>query len=597
MDKEKKYALFGLFLIFLSLLLAILSVEIAYSISNERNELLRKEDIYSERLSVKMRDDIEIKGLLYLEKDLEKKEDNSVPTILLLHGVNGRKEHKLNVIFQFVKRGFAVFSVEQRGHGESGGFSSFLKKEPKDMEEIIDYIEKHYSFANVSHLALLGFSYGGGVGAILQAKDDRIYASVLYHPLVSLEHLTELMPFQNLIGISYGLGNLEDIQDGLKVCSQSNTKNLLLIHGEEDELISLEDSKDLYKKVGGKYRTDIGLEIIPNLNHFETEEDDEALKHAIVWLEHFYYDNSIDINNREYETSLVKFEDFEYPNTVIPDYLILLSGIILFLGLSFLIVPKTIWQFAEKSLVFCLKEEFLNINMEQKAYREIIFSNSVIYTLPTLILAPLFAIFYPSYIFGYSLFIPITTILVFLLIPKFENPDWKSEWKTQLMNDLKNWYRNHLKNFVYGLFIIIVPVFFYVSIFNYNAFLMTSFPIPFFNSTMILYLSMGISTFYMDYLLVKRLKFQHSFILIALRSLTLIIFFAFVPIPAFGFTGLPISGEIAQVLIFSLIGVVFWLIIIIMRLFKIIYKNLILVMLLFLLPLIIYLLFLLLRLV
>ena len=597
MDKKKKCALIGLFLIVLSFSFAILSVVSAYSIGIERNKFLKKEDIYSERLSVKMRDSIEIKGLLYVDKELEEKEDNSVPTILLLHGVNGRKEHKLNIIFQLVKHGFAVFSVEQRGHGESGGYSSFLKKEPRDMEEVIDYIEKHHSFANASHLALLGFSYGGGVGAILQAKDDRIHASVLYHPLVSLEHLTELMPFQNLIGISYDLGNFEEIEDGLDVCSQSNTKNLLLIHGEEDELISLEDSKDLYEKVGGKYRTDIGLEIIPNLNHFETEEDDEALKHAIVWFEHFYYDNSIDINNREYETSLVKFEDFEYPNTVIPDYLILLSGIILFLGLSFLIVPKTIWQFAEKSLVFCLKEEFLNINMEQKAYREMIFSNSVIYTLPTLILAPLFAIFYPSYIFGYSLFIPITTILVFLLIPKFENPDWKSEWKTQLMNDLKNWYKNHLKNLIYGIFIIVIPVFFYVSIFNYNAFLMTSFPIPFFNSTMILYLSMGISTFYMDYLLVKRLKFQHSFILIALRSLTLIVFFAFVPIPAFGFTGLPISGEIAQVLIFSLIGVVFWLVIIIMRLFKIIYKNLIPVMLLFLLPLIIYLLFLLLRLV
>ena len=597
MDKKKKCALFGLFLITLSFSFAILSVVSAYSIGIERNKFLKKEDIYSERLSVKMRDGIEIKGLLYIDKELEEKEDNSVPSILLLHGVNGRKEHKLNIIFQFVKRGFAVFSVEQRGHGESGGFSSFLKKEPRDMEEIIDYIENHYSFANASYVALLGFSYGGGVGAILQAKDDRIHASVLYHPLVSLEHLTELMPFQNLIGISYGLGNVEDIEDGLDVCSQSNTKNLLLIHGENDELISLEDSKDLYEKVGGKYRTDIGLEIIPNLNHFETEEDDEALKHAIIWFEHFYYDSSIDINNREYEISLVKFEDFKYPNTIVPDILILLSGIILFLGLSFLIVPKSFWQFAEKNLVGCLKEEFLNVNIEDKAYSQMIFSNIIIYVLPTLILAPLFAIFYPSYFLGYSLIIPTITILGFLLLPKFDNPSWKSEWKTQLKNDLKNWYKFHLKNLVYGLFIIVVPVLFYVLIFNYNAFLMTSFPIPFFNSTMILYLSMGISTFYMDYLLVKRLKFQHSFILVALRSLTLIIFFVFVPIPAFGFTGLPISGELAQVLIFSLIGVVFWLVITIMRLFKIIYKNLIPVMLIFLLPLIIYLLFLLLRLV
>ena len=99
MDKKKKCAQFGLFLIVLSFSFAILSVISAYSIGIERNKFLKKEDIYSERLSVKMRDGIEIKGLLYIDKELEEKEDNSVPTILLLHGINGRKEHKLNIMF------------------------------------------------------------------------------------------------------------------------------------------------------------------------------------------------------------------------------------------------------------------------------------------------------------------------------------------------------------------------------------------------------------------------------------------------------------------------------------------------------------------
>ena len=90
--------------------------------------LFEEEDIYSEEFSVKMKDNVEIKGLLYVDKDLEEKEDNSVPTVLLLHGINGRKEHQIDKIFQLVKRGFAVFSVEQRGHGESGGFCSFLRE-------------------------------------------------------------------------------------------------------------------------------------------------------------------------------------------------------------------------------------------------------------------------------------------------------------------------------------------------------------------------------------------------------------------------------------------------------------------------------------
>ncbi|MHA2131118.1 MAG: CocE/NonD family hydrolase, partial [Promethearchaeota archaeon] len=102
------------------------------------------------------------------------------------HGINGRKEHKVNIIYQYVKLGYAIASVEQRGHGESGNPSAFLNKEPYDMIEVIDFLETQYPFANSTHMGLLGFSYGGGIGAILQAIDIRIHASVLYDPLADL---------------------------------------------------------------------------------------------------------------------------------------------------------------------------------------------------------------------------------------------------------------------------------------------------------------------------------------------------------------------------------------------------------------------------
>ena len=137
-----------------------------------------------------------------------------------------------------------------------------------------------------------------------------------------------------------------------------------------------------------------------------------------------------------------------------------------------------------------------------------------------------------------------------------------------------------------------MPILFFVLIFNFNAYQMIKPPIPFFNTTMILYLSMGISTFFMDYLLVRGLKTQHSMILIFLRPLTLMIFYIFIPIPAFSFTGLPISGEIGQILIFSLIGLVFWIVLMLMIQIRKIYKNLLPVMLIFFFPLIIFLLFL-----
>ncbi|GAH04351.1 unnamed protein product, partial [marine sediment metagenome] len=89
-------------------------------------------------------------------KNLKENTTNSIPTILFLHGINGRKEHKIETIYQYAKYGYAVISVEQRGHGESGTPSGFLSIEPYDMIEVIDYIEANYQYANTSHIGLLG---------------------------------------------------------------------------------------------------------------------------------------------------------------------------------------------------------------------------------------------------------------------------------------------------------------------------------------------------------------------------------------------------------------------------------------------------------
>jgi hypothetical protein len=268
----------------------------------------------------------------------------------------------------------------------------------------------------------------------------------------------------------------------------------------------------------------------------------------------------------------------------------------LFLGISLLLITTKIWPLSKESLD-STEEEQADDEMDIQRYKKMILFRVIFYIIPVVIFAPLFAVFNPSYLFGYALVIPLITIALFIFLPRFEYADWKSRWKSQLKSEMLNWYQKDLKFLCYGLTIVIIPVLFFVLIFNLNAYLMMTFPIPFYNSTLLLYLSMAISTFMMDYLLIRNFKIQHSVLLIGLRSLTLIIFFFFVPIPAFSFTGLPISGEIAQILIFSLIGLVFWIVLMLMLVFKMLYKNIILVILIFTFPLIVFLLFLYLRIV
>ena len=249
----------SILLIISGIILSLVSIIAAVSLGVDRIDFFREENIVYEKFSVEMRDNTSIKGVMYIDDNLYNIDNNSVPMVLMLNGINSRKEDNIYKAYQLVKRGFVVFSVEQRGHGESTGPSGFLGKDPYDMVEILDYIENNYDFPNISHVALFAFSYGGGIGAILQAIDIRIYATVLYHPLTSLDLLLNSFPFQNLIGTTPTVTRLEEIQDAYDIANETNTERLLIIHGTIDTLVVPESSIGFYSLLNGENRSDIEL--------------------------------------------------------------------------------------------------------------------------------------------------------------------------------------------------------------------------------------------------------------------------------------------------------------------------------------------------
>ncbi|MHA1931182.1 MAG: alpha/beta hydrolase, partial [Promethearchaeota archaeon] len=288
-DKKLLFRYIGIIFLSLSVILAIVSVSLAALLRVQQRSYFSDENIDVESISVVMRDGIVIKGLIYVDKNLKENTTNSIPTILLLHGINGRKEHKIEIIYQYVKFGYVVISVEQRGHGESGSPSGFISIEPYDMIEVVDYIESNYQYANTTHIGLLGYSYGGGIGAVLQALEDRIHATVLYHPLADIESLLTRIPLRFLIGSNPVVPNLDEIQDGYELANENNTENLLLLQGLADNIIFPSDTERFYEKINPANRTDIVLKERPRLGHEGNEKDTISLKMAITWFEHFYY--------------------------------------------------------------------------------------------------------------------------------------------------------------------------------------------------------------------------------------------------------------------------------------------------------------------
>jgi len=480
---------------------------------------------------------------LYVDKDLEEKEDNSVPTILMINGINARKEFNLEKAFRLAKRGYAVFIVEQRGHGVSGGPSGFLSREPKDMEKVIDFIEDKYDFANISHMGLLAFSYGGGIGAILQAKDDRIYATVLYHPITSLKGVTERIPFQNLVGKTPVIEDIDKIKDARDIADDDNSKNLLIIQGMEDKVIIPEESEKFYNSLDGKDREDIALEKRPGLNHFDNEKNGDSFKYALVWFEHFYHDRSINITNRDEEIKDISLRPFNYPDNIISEILLTCSSVLLFIGISLLMIFFKITPEWENTTSVTIA---LDTPEKNRKYKRMLLLRTFFYILPVIISGIVFSIFNNSIVIGYFLFYPIITIIPMLFIPSELHKSWKEEWH--------KWIKKDSKLLLYNIIIISVPFLSFLLIFNINASIMLKSSIPLFNTTFLYYICIAFCTVLMDYLYLREWIPRHAKILMIMRPITLFIFVLFVPLKPFPLVG----GLVTYLILFIFIGVVLY---------------------------------------
>jgi dienelactone hydrolase len=556
-EKNRLYRNAAIVLICTSIILTIVSLSNAFILSTQKKKFFDNENIDVESISVEMRDGIVLKGLLYVDKDLKENTTGSIPTILLLHGINGRKEDKIKIAYQYVKLGFAIISMEQRGHGESGGPSSFLSKEPYDMIEVIDFIETNYAYANTTHIGVLGFSYGGGIGAILQAIDDRINAVVLYHPLSSLDSLIEKAPFQDLIGTTTQITNIKNIQDAFDIANENNTKNLLVLQGSLDIIVPKEVTQDFYVLLNGTNRDDISLINRTGLTHTGNEEDSTSLKFGIAWFEHFYINPSINISNLDTEINFLTLFDYDYPDNNISESIVITAAIILFIGLSVILVKAKILPYWNNMPI---RKDIDNSREGKMKYKKMVIYRTSGSLGAALISGIIFSIFNKSLLYGYFIFYPILTIIIMLFFPSELYSNWKTEWE--------GWFKDKLFISIYSLSIIIIPTMYFIIFYNMVTSLTLNFTIPLFRIDSIPYLVIGLGSGIMDYLYLREMKGRHPMILLIIRPISLLIFLAFVPVLPFPILG----GLFSHILFIVLTGVIIFyiwkLVILLSKFFK-----------------------------
>jgi alpha/beta superfamily hydrolase len=557
-EKKTLFKYLGILFLSVSVILTVISVSFAIVLRTQQRAYFTSENIDVESISIQMRDGMIIEGLIYVDIDLKNNDTNSIPTILVLHGINGRKEHKTGIIYQYVKLGYAVISVEQRGHGESGSPSGFLAIEPYDMMEVIDYIETNYQYANTSHIGVLGFSYGGGIGAILQALEDRVHAVVFYHPLADIGSLTDRIPLRYLVGSNTVVISIDGVQDGYDLSNENNTQNLLLLQGSADNIIFPAATKSFYDKVNPSNRTDIVLKERPGQGHEGNEKDETSLKMAITWFEHYYHNQTIDITKLESEINYINLFNFNFPHSTVSGELIIASAILLFIGLSSLVLKFRILPYWDK---LPIKKDVDNSPEGKERYKKMIIYRTSGYMGALIITGIIFSLLNQSFLYGYFICFPIISIIIMLFIPSELHSNWKEEWK--------NWLNTDSIPFVYSLSIVIIPTIYFLMLYNLVNGLTLGFTIPFFYISSLPYLVLGLGSGIADYLYLREMKGRHAMILMIIRPITILIFLVFVPLPPFPILG----GIFSHILFILLTGVIIYYIRSLVMLLAKFYKN------------------------
>lgn len=237
-------------------------------------------------------DDINIVGQLYLPAG-----DMPYPTVCACHGIpagipDSNDRGYASLAEQVCSNGFAVLIFNFRGTGASGGNLDMLGW-TRDLGAMIDYL---YALPEVdkSRLSLLGFSGGAAVSVYVAARDKRISSVVSGACPAEFGLWARSDDPQSLLKHFRDIGAIRDNDfppsprqwlDGFKIVkpidyiARISPRPLLIVHGSQDETVSVDDAHRLYAKAGEPKK----LAIVEGAGH-RLRRDEQAMAIVLDWL-------------------------------------------------------------------------------------------------------------------------------------------------------------------------------------------------------------------------------------------------------------------------------------------------------------------------
>lgn len=204
--------------------------------------------------------------------------DGSDRTALVCHGVGAYKADMLDFIYALHNADFNVYAFDFRCHGESGGHTvTYGRCEKQDIISALDLLRERYA-AGSQRLVGVGWSMGAASLILAAAEDERLEALHLDAAYARTFDMARVIASRQppvLRGICLYLGTAwgsVETQTNLftlapvDVISRIAPRPVMLIHGDIDQIVPIEEGRMLYAAAGQpKYWHEV-----PGANHCQT---------------------------------------------------------------------------------------------------------------------------------------------------------------------------------------------------------------------------------------------------------------------------------------------------------------------------------------
>ena len=239
---------------------------------------------YYERISFKSAGSTLYANLYYPSKNINFQDKH--PLVIYAHGIGSQRDIDLRITIELTKRGFFVAALDYHGQGESGGEITDIDPDTnvpalaQDCSKLLDALEKMSVYKeniDKGQIGLIGHSLGGMVVLQNQALDDRFKATVAWAPLVSFD--------PKKLGITKDERFEDYIPENL--LNENNSKNLLVIHHVDDEMVDFEDNAELAQEL-------TGCKLIKITESFGSPHQlisNKVLIESINWFEEIFFDS------------------------------------------------------------------------------------------------------------------------------------------------------------------------------------------------------------------------------------------------------------------------------------------------------------------